>query len=143
MYKHIFRYGSADVGLKTTPCHNIPLKCELCRPILPPEPGKTSRKNAVVSVDAVWRYNMPEHILSEHKEYPMPGRREAGVALPASVLRAIELIEFEQKAARIPKDHWMLSYQDAEKENVPASSSRASRRSKRSAIGPAASIVKI
>ncbi|KAG1863502.1 hypothetical protein C8R48DRAFT_571177, partial [Suillus tomentosus] len=30
MYKHTFRYGSADVGSKTTPCRNIPLKCGLC-----------------------------------------------------------------------------------------------------------------
>ncbi|KAG2354508.1 hypothetical protein BDR07DRAFT_1224317, partial [Suillus spraguei] len=91
MYKHTFRYRSADVGSKTTPCCNVHLKCKLCHP------------STVVSVDAVWHYNMPEHILSEHEEYSMPGHREARVALPASILRAMSLTELEQKAARIPK----------------------------------------
>ncbi|KAG2041051.1 hypothetical protein BDR03DRAFT_856478 [Suillus americanus] len=137
MYKHTFRYGSADVGSKTTPCRNIPLKCELCHPILPPKPGKTSRKSAVVSINAVWRYNMPEHILNEHKEYSVPGHREAGITLPASVLRAMGLMELEQRAARILKDRWRPSYQDSEKENVPSSSSH---QSKRPALAPAASM---
>lgn len=46
-------------------------------------------------------------------------------------------MELEQKAARIPSDHWMPSYQDVEKENVQPSGSR---RSKRPAMGPAASM---
>jgi hypothetical protein len=123
MYKHIFRYGSTDVGSKTMPCRNIPLKCELCYLALPPEPSKASRKTAAVYVDAVWRYNMPEHILSVHEEYLVPGRREAGVALPVHILRAMGLTELEQKGACIPPDHWKPSYDDVEKENIPASSS--------------------
>lgn len=67
----------------------------------------------------------------------MPGHREAGVALPASVLRAMGLTELEQKAARIPNDLWKLSYQDAEKENVAVLNSH---RSQRPAMGPAASM---
>ncbi|KAG2065556.1 hypothetical protein BDR04DRAFT_1032446, partial [Suillus decipiens] len=89
MYKHIFRYGSADVGSKTMPCCNIPLKCKLCYPVLPPEQGKASRKTTTVYVDTVWHYNMPEHILSVHEEYSVPGCREAGVMLPAHILRAM------------------------------------------------------
>ncbi|KAG1862949.1 hypothetical protein C8R48DRAFT_577535, partial [Suillus tomentosus] len=30
IYKHTFRYGSADSGSKNKPCRNLPLKCELC-----------------------------------------------------------------------------------------------------------------
>jgi hypothetical protein len=63
---------------------------------------------------------MPQHILSEHGECAVPGHREAGVALPASILKAVRLIELEQNAAHIPKDHWRPSYQDCEKENVPS-----------------------
>ncbi|KAG1818862.1 hypothetical protein EV424DRAFT_1539944 [Suillus variegatus] len=62
---------------------------------------------------------------------------EAGVALPASILRAMGLTELEQKAARIPQDLWRPSYQDSEKENIPSSSSR---QSKCPAMGPAASM---
>jgi hypothetical protein len=67
-----------------------------------------------------WDCNMPQHILSEHGECAVPGHREAGVALPASILKAVRLIELEQNAAHIPKDHWRPSYQDCEKENVPS-----------------------
>jgi hypothetical protein len=67
----------------------------------------------------------------------VPGRREAGVALPAHILRAMGLTELEQKAARIPPDRWRPSYDDVEKENIPASSSR---RTKHSVIAPAASL---
>ncbi|KIK35666.1 hypothetical protein CY34DRAFT_95703, partial [Suillus luteus UH-Slu-Lm8-n1] len=137
MYKHIFRYGSVDVGSKTTPCRNIPLKCELCYPVLPPEPGKASRKTAAVYVDVVWHYNMPEHILSVHEEYSVPGCREAGVTLPAHILRVMGLTELEQKATHIPPDRWKPSYDDVEKENIPASSSR---QTKRSVIAPAVSL---
>jgi len=67
----------------------------------------------------------------------MPGHREAGVALPTSILRTMGLIELEQKATHILKDHWKLSYQDTEKENILSWSSHWS---KCPAMGPAASI---
>ncbi|KAG2068727.1 hypothetical protein BDR04DRAFT_954704, partial [Suillus decipiens] len=85
VYKHNFRYGSTSVGLKNTPSCNVPIKCEL------------------LSIDAVWRYNMAEHILTSHGEYTIPGHRETGVTLPSSVLTAMAFSELEQKAAHIPK----------------------------------------
>ncbi|KAG2044115.1 hypothetical protein BDR03DRAFT_977769 [Suillus americanus] len=65
------------------PSRNIPLKCKLCNPTLPPEPGRTFRRALLAAVDAVWRYNMPEHILKEHEEYAIPGYKMMGVPLPA------------------------------------------------------------
>ncbi|KAG1857407.1 hypothetical protein F4604DRAFT_1931509 [Suillus subluteus] len=126
---HTFRYGSAETGSKNKPCRNIPLKCELCHPTLPPQPGKTSRRAQAVAVNAIWCYNMTEHILSEHEEYAVPGHKEAGVGLPANVLKAIKLTELEQMAACIPMDR--------NKENIPASTSCPS---KRSALESAASM---
>ncbi|KAG1763761.1 hypothetical protein EDD22DRAFT_846226 [Suillus occidentalis] len=82
MYQHPFRYASANVGSKNQPCRNVPLKCELCHPILPLAPGKATRKTAVVPVGAIWHYNMHEHIFREHEEYMVPGQRDVGLALP-------------------------------------------------------------
>lgn len=97
-YQHQFRYTSADVGSKNQPCRNLPLKCELCHPVLPPAPGKTTRKTPIVPVSAVWRYNMHEHILQEHEEYVVPGQRDAGLALPANVWKEMRLTDLEQTA---------------------------------------------
>lgn len=101
-YQHQFRYPSADAGSKNTPCHNLPLKCELCHPILPPVPSKTMRKIPVVPVSAVWRYNMHEHIFHEHEEYVVPGQRDVGLPLPASVWREMKLTDLEQMASCCP-----------------------------------------
>ncbi|KAG1789917.1 hypothetical protein EV424DRAFT_1306541, partial [Suillus variegatus] len=103
VYQHQFRYTSADVGSKNQPCRNLPLKCELCHPVLPPAPGKTTRKTPIVPVSAVWRYNMHEHILQEHEEYVVPGQRDAGLALPANVWKEMRLTDLEQTASHIPK----------------------------------------
>ncbi|KAG1854576.1 hypothetical protein F4604DRAFT_1932636 [Suillus subluteus] len=77
----------------------------------------------VISIDAVWRYNMVDHILNEHEEYSVPRRRVSGVALPAVVLMDVKLTELEQSASRIAKERWQVG-QEGDKENVPASSSR-------------------
>ncbi|KAG0701125.1 hypothetical protein DFH29DRAFT_1000528 [Suillus ampliporus] len=107
IYKHTFRYGSAVVGSKNTPSRNVPMK---------------------LSIDAVWRYNMAEHILTEHEEYVVPGHRETGVALPSGVLAAMVFSELEQKAAHIPKERWPTLYDHTEKENTLVSMSRPSKR---------------
>ncbi|KAG1905535.1 uncharacterized protein F5891DRAFT_906066, partial [Suillus fuscotomentosus] len=78
----IFKYKFADKGSKNTPCRNVPIRCTLCHPVLPPEPRKSTCKIISTFVNAVWRYNMAEHVLSQHEEYSMPGHREAGVPLP-------------------------------------------------------------
>jgi hypothetical protein len=76
----------------------------------------------VVSVDAVWRYNMVDHILNGHVEYSMPGHRASGIALPAVVWENIRLTDLEQTAARIQKEHWQVG-QEGDKENVLLSGS--------------------
>ncbi|KAG1743139.1 hypothetical protein EDB19DRAFT_1633376 [Suillus lakei] len=105
MYQHQFHYTSTKTGSKNMPCCNLPLKCELCHPILPPAPGKTTRKTAVIPVSAVWCYNMHEHIFQEHEEYMVPGQRDIGVPLPISVWREMKLTDLEQTALHIPKTH--------------------------------------
>lgn len=138
-YQHQFRYTSADVGSKNQPCRNLPLKCELCHPVLPPAPGKTTRKTPIVPVSAVWRYNMHEHILQEHEEYVVPGQRDAGLALPANVWKEMRLTDLEQTASRIPKTCWQPSYTppvEIGKENIPLLISRGSKRSAAPQAGP-------
>ncbi|KAG1866670.1 hypothetical protein F4604DRAFT_2023153 [Suillus subluteus] len=108
IYQHTFKYGFAETGSKNKPCWNVPLKCALCYPTLPPEPGKSMRRTPVVSIDAVWRYNMVDHILNEHKEYSVPGRRVSGVALLAVVWMDVKLTELEQSASRIVKERWQV-----------------------------------
>ncbi|KAG1782210.1 hypothetical protein EV702DRAFT_1240022 [Suillus placidus] len=95
----IFKYKFADKGSKNTPCRNVPIRCTLCHPVLPPEPGKSSRKIIPTFIDAIWRYNMVEHVLSHHQEYSVPGHREAGAALPAEVWESMRLTDLEQTAA--------------------------------------------
>ncbi|KAG2124774.1 hypothetical protein BD769DRAFT_1669290 [Suillus cothurnatus] len=118
IYQHTFKYEFAETGSKNKPCRNVPLKCALCHPTLPPEPGKSTRRMPVVSVDAIWRYNMVDHILNGHVEYSVPGNRASGVTLLAVVWENIRLTDLEQTAARIQKEHWQVG-QEGDKENVP------------------------
>ncbi|KAG2116646.1 uncharacterized protein F5147DRAFT_649104 [Suillus discolor] len=134
-------YTSTHSGSKKKPCHNLPLKCELCHPVLPPQPSKTMRKVPILPVESVWRYNMIAHILDQHEEYTVPGHREAGVPLPVSIWRTMKLTDLEQGASRIPKDRWQPSYSgssEREKENVPVASGS---RTKRPAIESAGSLL--
>jgi hypothetical protein len=70
------------------------------------------------AVKAIWRYNMPVHILKEHEEYSVPGYKSIGVPLPASMLKAMALSDLEQTAARIPKERRLFTCNESlEKEN--------------------------
>ncbi|KAG1842416.1 hypothetical protein F4604DRAFT_1938847 [Suillus subluteus] len=137
-YQHAFRYGAVDNGSKNKPCQNLPLKCTLCHPVLPPEPGRSSRKVPVLAVEAIWRYNMLEHIMKEHDEYSVPGRRSEGVELPAHVRNDMTLTELEQSTSHIPKERWITPpsvLSGSDKENVPVSSSRPPKRSLTASTG--------
>ncbi|KAG1772528.1 hypothetical protein EV702DRAFT_1048648 [Suillus placidus] len=141
-YRHLFKYGFADHGSKNNPCRNVPLKCGLCYPILPPEPGRKLRKVQAAFVQSIWHYNMTAHILSNHEEYAIPGCREAGVVLPESVWKSMELSELEQASAGILQEYRQPSHSAAapveqEKENIPlASGSRCLKRSATASVGP-------
>lgn len=140
MYQHAFRYAYADTGSKNKPSCNIPVKCELCHPALPPEPGRTSWRALPVAIDTVWRYNMPEHILMEHKEYAVPGYRMIGAPLPANMLKVMALTDLEQTAVRIPEERRLPTCAEdpLEKENDTGSSSRSAGKCR--ALQPAASL---
>ncbi|KAG1817912.1 hypothetical protein EV424DRAFT_1347798 [Suillus variegatus] len=142
LYQHGFRYAFAEQGLKNKPVRNVPLKCELCHPILPPEPGKSLQRVAVVAVDAIWCYNMVEHILNEHEEYSVPGRRAGGIPVPTGVLRAMQFTELEQASTNIPREKWQpfsIPGDGHDKENAVPSNSRAPKRSAPSTMAPQAS----
>ncbi|KAG2142161.1 hypothetical protein BD769DRAFT_1383674 [Suillus cothurnatus] len=109
----------------------------LCYPTLPPEPGKTSRKVPVAFIQSVWCYNMTTHILSKHKEYAIPGCREAGVPLPESVWKSMELSELKQASAGIPTECRQPLHKG--KENVPASGSHSLKCSATASVGPTTS----
>ncbi|KAG2357175.1 hypothetical protein BDR07DRAFT_1491028 [Suillus spraguei] len=136
-YQHTFKYGFADHRSKNNPCCNVPLKCGLCHPTLPPAPGKNSRKVPVAFLQSVWRYNMTAHILSKHEEYAIPGCREAGVPLPECVWKSMELSELKQASAGIPTECWQPSHTG--KENIPASGSRSLKCSATASAGPTTS----
>ena len=51
-----FTYSSALKGSKTTPCTNVPILCPLC-----PAP-RNPRDNS----PAIWKYNVPQHIQTNH-----------------------------------------------------------------------------
>lgn len=81
---------------------------------------------------------MLEHIMKEHDEYSVPGRRSEGVELPAHVRNDMTLTELEQSTSRIPKERWITPpsvLSGSDKENVPASSSRPPKRSLTASTG--------
>ncbi|KAG1753401.1 hypothetical protein EDB19DRAFT_1824124 [Suillus lakei] len=142
IYQHGFRYLFAEQGSKNKPVRNVPLKCELCHPILPPEPGKSSRRVPAVAIDAIWCYNMVEHVLNEHEEYSVPGCRAGGMPVLPGVLKAMQLTELEQASANIPKEKWQpfsIPGDGHDKENVVPSTSCTSKRSAPSTTAPQAS----
>lgn len=142
-YQHPFRYGFAVGGWKNKPCRNVPVRCELCHPQLPPEPGRYSRRVLAVPVDVVWCYNLAEHITMIYEEYlvprdnPGPGLDINRVSLPASMKETMKITDLEYTTACIPNDYRPASHlpsTEHDKENVPSSSSRTP---KRSALNPA------
>ncbi|KAG2355805.1 hypothetical protein BDR07DRAFT_1492726 [Suillus spraguei] len=142
IYQHGFWYVFAEQGSKNKPIRNVPLKCELCHPILPPEPGKSLRRVAVVAINAIWHYNMVEHILNEHEEYFIPGCRAGSIPVPTGVLRAMQLTELEQASANIPREKWQsfsIPGDGHDKENAVPSTSHASKHSAPSTTVPWAS----
>ncbi|KAG2740578.1 hypothetical protein P692DRAFT_20753110 [Suillus brevipes Sb2] len=142
VYQHGFRYSFAEQGSKHKPMRNVPLKCELRHPVLPPEPGKSSRRVLTVAINAIWRYNMVEHVLNDHEEYCVPGHRAGGVPMPLGVLKTMQLTELEQASANIPQEKWQLFSipgDGHDKENVVPSTSCASKRSVPSITAPWAS----
>ncbi|KIK33900.1 hypothetical protein CY34DRAFT_98846 [Suillus luteus UH-Slu-Lm8-n1] len=142
VYQHGFHYSFAEQGSKHKPVHNVPLKCELCHPVLPPKPGKSSHRVPTVAINAIWRYNMVEHVLNDHEEYCVPGHRAGGVPMPLGVLKTMQLTELEQASANIPQEKWQLFSipgDGHDKENMAPSTSHASKRSAPSITAPRAS----
>ncbi|KAJ7727820.1 hypothetical protein DFH07DRAFT_970034 [Mycena maculata] len=83
----IFQYNRANKGSSKTACRNIPIICGLCPP--------TQRKHDWIP--AVWHYNMPEHLKTQHSEYASPQNPE-GIPLPYSVWQNMVISKEEELA---------------------------------------------
>ena len=92
------------------------LQCELCHLSLAPVTGKKSR-TAAPFIDAVWRYNMIQHLEEVHPQYAHP-EKLIGHPLPAQILTSFTLTALEQEDANIPTSQWLMPLFEGEKENV-------------------------
>ncbi|KIK38816.1 hypothetical protein CY34DRAFT_46262, partial [Suillus luteus UH-Slu-Lm8-n1] len=99
-YHTSFRWASADAGSKNRPCRNVPIKCKLCHPTLAAVTGKRSCAGAP-HVDAIWRYNMIDHLNESHPQYVHP-KNTHGHPLPPDILNSFTLTSLEQRDAGIP-----------------------------------------
>ncbi|KAJ7498345.1 hypothetical protein B0H11DRAFT_1642706, partial [Mycena galericulata] len=80
-----FQYKTANEGNSKGACRNVPIICGLC--------PTAQRKNDVVP--AVWRYNMAEHLKTQHPEYASPQQPE-GLPLPYAIWKSSEITHEEE-----------------------------------------------
>ncbi|KAG1796728.1 uncharacterized protein HD556DRAFT_1441420 [Suillus plorans] len=131
-YAHTFQYPNADIGSNNRPCGNVSLKCELCHPFLAPVTGKKSRTVAPF-IDAVWHYNMIQHLEEVHPQYAHP-EKLIGHPLPAQILTSFTLTALEQEDANIPMAQWLMPLFEGEKENVQVGSSSRKRKTNNAGV---------
>ncbi|KAL0960227.1 hypothetical protein HGRIS_011861 [Hohenbuehelia grisea] len=94
-YEVPIRYGMAAKGSTTTPCCNVPVICDLC--VQPANARSTTDQ-------AIWRYNMAEHLSTHHAEYASPNNPE-GIPLPLTVWDATSISREEELGVGIPPTH--------------------------------------
>ncbi|KAK6981400.1 hypothetical protein R3P38DRAFT_2578449 [Favolaschia claudopus] len=92
-YKVNFQFKTADEGRTPGSCRNVPILCGLC----PPSARKTDW------VPAVWRYNMPEHLRTQHSEYASPQQPE-GIPLPYNIWESMKISREEELGMGIKGD---------------------------------------
>ncbi|KAG1753249.1 hypothetical protein EDB19DRAFT_1627051, partial [Suillus lakei] len=119
-YTHTFCYPNADIGSNNRPCHNVPIKCELCHPSLASVTGKKSRTTPPF-IDAIWRYNMIQHLEEVHPQYTHPDN-VIGHPLPVQILASFMLTTLEQEDTNILTSWWLMPLFKGEKENVQVGS---------------------
>ncbi|KAK6971541.1 hypothetical protein R3P38DRAFT_3413219 [Favolaschia claudopus] len=91
-YEAKFQYQTANKGSATTPSRNVPIICGLC-----PVPS-----GRYPTYPAVWRYNMPQHLLDQHSEYASPLQPE-GNLLPFKVWENMRIEKAEELALGVPE----------------------------------------
>jgi hypothetical protein len=74
--------------------------------------GKKSR-TAPPFIDAIWRYNMIQHLEEVHPQYVHPNNL-IGHPLPAQILASFTLTALEQEDANIPMSVAYASFQGQE-----------------------------
>ncbi|KAK7016105.1 hypothetical protein R3P38DRAFT_3569764 [Favolaschia claudopus] len=92
-YRANFQFKTADEGRTPGSCRNVPILCGLC----PPPARKTDW------VPAVWRYNMPEHLRTQHSEYASPQQPE-GIPLPYNIWESMKISREEELGMGIKGD---------------------------------------
>ncbi|KAG1772901.1 hypothetical protein EV702DRAFT_1201378 [Suillus placidus] len=96
--------------------------------------GKKSRAGAPY-VDAIWHYNMIDHLNETHPQYAHP-KKTHGHPLPPDILNSFTLTSLEQRKAGIPEVFWLVPLFDGDKENHAGPSSH-KRKSNNAANGNA------
>lgn len=89
-YYHDFRYKLSLTSTHTTPCTNTPVLC--------PVPGCTKKTGKLLS--AVWKYNLPDHVRTQHPGYSVDGFQEGTIDI--GLLRLIDISYEEETALHIP-----------------------------------------
>ncbi|KAI5994112.1 hypothetical protein F5J12DRAFT_726460, partial [Pisolithus orientalis] len=91
IYQIPFKYGFGERGSTACPCHNVPVVCPLCV-----HHGRDTEFR-----DAVWHYNMEQHLGFFHPEYAHPGK-VMGHHLPHHVFDILYIMPAKEKKAGVP-----------------------------------------
>jgi hypothetical protein len=83
---------------------------------LAPITGKKSRTTAPF-IDAVWHYNMIQHLEEVHSQYAHP-KKLIGHPLPVQILASFTLTALEQEDMNILMVQWLMPLFEGKKENV-------------------------
>jgi hypothetical protein len=94
----------------------------------------TGKKSCTVApfIDAVWRYNMIQHLEELHPQYVHP-EKLIGHPLPVQILTSFTLTALEQEDTNIPMAQWLMPLFEGEKENIQVGSG--SRKQKTNSTG--------
>jgi hypothetical protein len=84
----------------------------------------TSKKSCTVApfIDAVWCYNMIQHLEELHPQYAHP-EKLIGHPLPAQILTSFTLTALKQEDTNILMAQWLMPLFEGEKENIQVGSS--------------------
>jgi hypothetical protein len=89
-----FHYAPSLKSTNSTPSTNVPILCEI--------PGCTGQVGQKWT--AIWKYNMEEHIRSEHPDYSDLDNLEHGAPLPSTLIKSMLITREEEERLGIPRE---------------------------------------
>ncbi|KAH7925284.1 hypothetical protein BV22DRAFT_1011487, partial [Leucogyrophana mollusca] len=93
-YASKFHYAPSLKSTSTSPCTNVPIRCQI--------PGCSALVDKRHT--AIWKYNMPAHILAAHKDYSPDGILP-GMPIPSEMTTSMLITSEEEQWLRIPKEN--------------------------------------